>query len=277
MSFENTHIYRWGASSPRSLRVLLWSVLGISVGVWGLSIVLRLIGVTQWPLTLSLGAYPAGYQLEHQPWGLVTYMWVHGHILHLVGNLVGLFVAGGYYIRRYRDRSLYTTFVLGGLSGALMYVLGMAVLRLMKVFPDELVLLGSSASVMALLFASVWCYPWRRVSLIVLPFRLPAVAIAVLFLISSCFPWDEVGSLLAHSGGALSGIAIAYYHRGAMPQTAEIGYSAEELALLRTREAELLDKVRQSGYESLTSQEREALYKASAWRRDAPEEPLMKL
>src|SRR5690606_2879752 len=96
-------------------------------------------------------------------WTPVTYMFLHSGFLHLLFNILGLYWFGKLFLYRFEGDKLLSVYLLGGLSGALLYVLAF------NIFPAfvsvNAILLGASASVFAILVAIAVYDPQREIHL----------------------------------------------------------------------------------------------------------------
>ena len=84
-----------------------------------------------------------------KPWTLVTYMFTHKGFIHILFNLLWLYWFGRVFLEYFDGKKLVGVYLLGGLSGAVLYI---AAFNLFPVFTDDLALsiaLGASASVTA--------------------------------------------------------------------------------------------------------------------------------
>ena len=69
---------------------------------------------------------PSGIEsLIRRPWGIFTYMFVHQKFLHLFFNMIVLYYSGKIFLKFFNDKQLLSTYIIGGLFGALFYVAGM--------------------------------------------------------------------------------------------------------------------------------------------------------
>jgi len=201
--------------------------------------------------------------IMHAPWTLLLYMFAQVDFLHLLFNMLWMWWFGMLLARRVSCVRFVSLYLAGGLSGAVLYMLyGM-------LFPNGGVgdgLLGSSASVMAVVAAAVLIYPWHKVPL---PFVghvaivWVAVAVAVVQLLGVTA--GSAGGHAAHLGGALAGVAAGILWRA--QNASRCGKKIADYSLDNEPEAarveEVLLKVRRSGHKSLTPDERRILFRIS--------------
>lgn len=229
--------------------------------------------------------------LFYQPWSLFTYMFVHIEFMHILFNMLVLFWTGNLFMEYLGGRKLFSTFFLGGLSGALFYILAY---NLFPVFQESVSfsrLIGASAGVLAVLTAIATLLPDYEVRLLFFGnVKLKYVAIFSIVLYAISIPQGNAGGQLAHLGGALFGFLyirqlrqgrdlalwfnkiISFFSRGEKhAKKMHVAYKRtepEEAYQNRkhTRQEmidRILDKISESGYDSLSKEEKEVLFNAS--------------
>lgn len=223
-------------------------------------------------------------------WTPVTYMFLHSGFLHLLFNILGLYWFGKLFLYRFEGDKLLSVYLLGGLSGALLYVLAF------NIFPAfasvNAILLGASASVFAILAAIAVYDPQREIHLFFIG-RFPLKYIAAFYVVLSIIgiSASNPGGNLAHLGGAAWGwFYIAQLRRGKDWGSGLVAFidklgdwfkPKEKMKVTFKQQApprddyeynrqqniqqeeinRILDKIAQSGYESLTKKEKEILFK----------------
>ena len=147
----------------------------------------------------SLGLTPA--LLLQQPWTIISSMFVHGSIWHILFNMISLYFLGSFVIRAAGEKSFLAIFFLGGLAGNLLFVL------LAQPFSTGI---GASGAVFALGGALAVIVPRVPVFIFFIPIPMPLwVAIIIFFLLSflPMIAWQ------AHLGGLLLGLAAGLIFR----------------------------------------------------------------
>ena len=87
-----------------------------------LSVVLGLFGLST-AETLRALYLPADLlQLLRRPWTLITYMFMHAGVWHLLGNMLWLYWFGKLFLYFFSSKHLRGLYVVGGLLGALLYI-----------------------------------------------------------------------------------------------------------------------------------------------------------
>ena len=248
--------------------------------------------VTEW---LSVPSHLG--QLFMRPWTLVTYMFLQEGFFHILFNMIILYFGGRIFVEYLTDSKLVKTYIFGGLAGAVFFILAF---NIFPVFSDALphaLALGSSASVLAVLIAISTYVPDYSVMLIFLG-KVKLKYIAIFFVVLDIFSIQQgnAGGHIAHLGGAVWGFLYASnlrkgrelgaffdrikwpgvstgrkkkrrshfedIHVNSRPMTDE-EYNAKKQARQKQID-KILDKISRSGYESLTKEEKEILFKNSS-------------
>jgi len=146
-----------------------------------------------YPLTLLLGLQPASFL--QRPWTIVTNLFVHGSIWHMLFNMLTLYFFGSYLTRLLGTRILLIVYFLGGILGNILFML------LASPFS---VAIGASGAIFALGGVLTVLTPKLRVIAFPLPVPIPLwAAIIGGFLIMSFLPniaWQ------GHLGGLVLGL-----------------------------------------------------------------------
>jgi membrane associated rhomboid family serine protease len=148
--------------------------------------------------------------LAHKPWTVFTYMFMHGGLMHILWNMFALYLFGRIFLDFFSVRHFVGVYLLGGLSGALFFVLAYNVFPYFAGVVDVAHLVGASAAVLAVVTAAAVRSPEYRISLLFFgsvklsTFAIFTVCISVLMLSG-----DNAGGNFAHLGGALGGYLFA--------------------------------------------------------------------
>ena len=235
--------------------------------------------------------------LQHfmaQPWTLLTYMFMHVGLMHLLFNMLWLYSFGALFLNFFSARHLRGVYVLGGICGGLLYMAAYNIFPYFAPRTGDSFLLGASASVLAVVTAAAYREPDYPVRLFLFgTIRLKYLAWMVigadLLLVGSA----NAGGHIAHLGGALAGVWFAArlakgtdivrwinkcidlstslfapgHRKPRMKVRPGAGRRQEydDNARRKARSEEIdriLDKIRKSGYDSLTAQEKQTLFDA---------------
>jgi membrane associated rhomboid family serine protease len=241
--------------------------------------------VTQWLSVPSLFE-----NLLVKPWSIVTYMFLHQDFLHLLFNMMILFSGGSIFLQYLSEKQLLQTYLIGGLFGALFFILAFNFFPVFKVANQNAIALGASASVLAIMVAIATYVPQYTVNLMFIgAVRLKYLAIIFLVLDIFSIKGDNPGGHIAHLGGALWGFGyivllknkydvytifnifkrrkLKVSYRNTEKKRSERPVTDEDYNARKNEYAskvdEILDKISKYGYSSLTSQEKEFLFKMS--------------
>lgn len=228
--------------------------------------------------------------LIHRPWTVFTYMFLHSGFIHILFNLVVLLWFGRIFLHYLTEKQLLTTYIIGGLAGAFLFILSY------NIFPGltDAQALGASASIMAIVTAISFYSPDYTVYIpFIGPTKIKYIAI-VYFLLDIMFIASEnAGGHIAHLGGFMYGYffaiqlkrgkdigkgfsrifdSIASFFKPRPKMKVSYKNSAKEMNDLDYNKSKaenqkeidrILDKIAQSGYDSLSKKEKETLFKMS--------------
>ena len=241
---------------------------------------------------LDLLSIPASYKyLLVKPWTLITYMFTHKDIWHIVFNMLWLYWFGRIFLEYLDQRKLVAVYLMGGISGAIVYVLSFNIFPAFTGVVAESVAIGASASVMAVVIAIAAYVPDYTVQLFLLGrIKIKYMALAI-FILTSVMDFSiNSGGKLAHIGGAIFGFfyiqnlrkgrdiakgfnriidffATIFKPRKKLKVTYKKPASDYDYNKIKTdRQAKInliLDKISKGGYDSLTKEEKDTLFKES--------------
>jgi len=237
-----------------------------------------------------------------RPWTFVTYMFLHGNVLHLLFNMLMLFVFGPSVEERMGGRIFFLYYLLCGLGGA-------ALSFLLTQWAPVGTILGASGAIMGVAVAFAWYWPNHAVFVFPLPDPIPAKWL-VTFLVGLDLALAWAGALtrggvgggvahLAHLGGvaaallylkgqdwrathgqrrqrqmAESSVLVTQPPRvsrsGSVPPSAKHTKRGGPDARANAEVDRVLDKINASGIDSLTPAERKFLTEFSRRKRTPP-------
>lgn len=194
-------------------------------------------------LLFAVDAMPAIELLEmpsnpvkfvHQPWSLISYMFLHYDVMHILFNMLWLYWFGAMFHQIFGTRRFVGLYFLGGIGGALLYMLAYNVLPLFS--STEGLLLGASASVLAIVAATAVRQPDYKVGLLFFgQISLKWIAIVTIFIDVISIGSSNAGGHIAHLGGALTGAAFALADRRGTDITAWFNRAIDRLVNLTRR------------------------------------------
>ena len=146
--------------------------------------------------------------LLRQPWTLVTYMFAHYSLLHILFNMLWLYWLGRIFMEYFSPKQLTGVYLLGGWGGALLFLLAYNLLP--HLAGTGALLIGASASVIAIVVATAVYAPDYKIGLLFLgevPLKWVAIVTVGIDLLS--MEGGNIGTSMAHIGGAVVGAIYA--------------------------------------------------------------------
>lgn len=274
---------------------VLTRLIYINIGVF---LLLKIIGVFFYLSGESFSLYqwlavPSVKEaLIQRPWTPITYMFLHTGFIHLLFNMLGLYWFGQLFLYHFEGKKLLGVYLLGGLWGAFLYLLAY---NIFPVFDSGYgLLLGASASIFAILVAVAFYDPNREIHMFFIG-RFPLKYVAAFYVLLSVIGISSInpGGNIAHLGGAFWGWFYIYQLRkgkdmggGFVKLLDQLGEFLTGLFKPKSKMKitykkpprddheynrqkhvqqdeinRILDKIAKSGYDSLTKNEKELLFK----------------
>jgi len=289
---EIINSFRKGSSLTKLIYINILVFLFISIAAI-IGFLLSNPGITA--STLDFLSVPASLKtFLFKPWTLITYMFTHKDIWHILFNMLWLYWFGRIFLEYLDQRKLVAVYLLGGISGAVVYVLSFNIFPAFSGIVTESVAIGASASVMAIVIAIAAYVPDYTIQLFLFGrIKIKYMALAI-FVLTTVMDFSvNSGGKLAHMGGALFGylytlnirkgrdigkginriidlFATLFKPRKKMKVTykkpaSEYDYNkvkADHQAKINL----ILDKISKGGYDSLTKDEKDTLFKESQKR-----------
>ena len=117
----------------------------------------------QW--RIRLGHFVEGDVLMYRPWSVITHMFVHVDIWHMVINMAWLYWMGRMFMVQFGARRLLSTYMVGGLAGFVLYAVAS---NLAPAFQQSTFAYGASAATMAIMAATATANPNTNMRLFLL-------------------------------------------------------------------------------------------------------------
>lgn len=229
--------------------------------------------------------------LISRPWTLITYMFTHKDVWHILFNMLWLYWFGKIFLEYLDEKKLVALYLLGGITGAIVYILSFNIFPAFTGMIDGSAAIGASASVMAVVIGIAAYVPDYAVNLILLGrVKIKYMSLAI-FVLTSVMDFSvNSGGKLAHIGGAFLGyfymlnlrqgrdmgkwisriidfIATLFKPRKKLKVTHKKVATEYEYNKIKTDRQKninsILDKISKGGYDSLTKEEKEILFKES--------------
>ena len=229
-----------------------------------------------------------------KPWTIITYMFVHEGFWHFVWNMVGLNIFGKIVGDLLGDKKVLPLYILGGIAGGILLVLVTPIMSNLGYAN----LRGASAAVLALAMAGALVAPDYQIRLLLIG-NVKLKYIVLFFIIADLVlsqGYENAGGHWAHLGGILMGALYISQLRKGKDIGKPVNSIVEKLSDLgsgnykqtkhrpvmkvehrskkitnqqdSTEDFEekldsILEKIKVKGYEKLSEEEKEFLYKAS--------------
>lgn len=252
----------------------LWDVAGVDRAI------------SEW-----LGVASNIHVVLHRPWTLITYMFLHFDFLHILFNMIVLYVGGRLFSDFIGSDRLTVTYLLGGLTGAIFYIVSFNIFPVFREVVDLSLAIGASASVLAIFIAIAVYMPNYQLPLLLFG-RIRLKYIAIFFVVLDVISIDSnnPGGHLAHLGGAFWGFIYASLLKKGKDPALILSFYLGKISRLFSKKPKftveytrerpvdddeynkqrvekqkridhILDKISKSGYDSLTKEEKELLFK----------------
>ena len=275
-----------------TLTRLIYINAGIYILLQVLILMLRLFNleagniITYLALPSSVGA------LLYQPWTLLTYMFLHEKLFHILFNMLALYWFGKLFLMYFTEKQLVSLYLIGGFAGALFYVGAYNVFPYFEPYVQLSLLMGASASVIAMIVAVAVQSPNMELRMLFIG-NIKLKYIALFTVLTSFFgiTSNNAGGEIAHLGGAFAGYNFIVSLRQGKDITKWLNklldalynlFKPRKLKVVSSKkrgrstmsDAEfnmnkarrmaeidhILDKIKTSGYESLSADEKKKLF-----------------
>lgn len=241
-----------------------------------------------------LGVPALPERLLYTPWTIITYMFTQFGFLHLLFNMLWLYWFGSIFMNTFSGSKLTGVYILGGISGAIVYIAAYALFPAFELERYQSWAIGASASVMAIVFAVCTYLPNHKIYVFLIgPVKLIHLALFTAIIDLLSIPSGNAGGHIAHLGGALFGYLFTLSLRRNFDLTGRLSSLLDKISnnrLFKKRKMKvkykkkvsdmtdveynefkkrkderinnILDKISKHGYESLTKEEKEILFKS---------------
>ena len=244
----------------------------------------------EWSKWLEL--YSNFSKLIFKPWTLITHMFTHVGVFHLLFNMLMLYFSGQMFVRFFGEKKLLAMYILGGLSGAIVLILASTFLPYFA--NTEGTALGASAAVMAIFMAVCVYAPTMKANIFgIFPIELRYLGLIIFAIDLLQFYDGNTGGHIAHIVGAGFGFFMGRQYLQGKDITSGFARFLNKISSLfkrrnsdlyvshskvrkmkdedfnftkkriQERVDEILDKIGRSGYDSLTKEEKDFLNKSS--------------
>ena len=229
-----------------------------------------------------------------KPWSILSYSFFHSGFLHILFNMLMLNFFGNLFLTYFTQKQLLGLYILAAIFSGFTYMVGYSFLPALDGVNASMV--GASGAIMAVLLATVTYQPYMEVRLFLFGnVKLWQIALVLVIIDLIQLPMDNTGGHIAHLAGALFGFIFIRLLQSGTDLSKIVSSVIDFLVNLfqpkkskpfkrvhvnvkkpvAPRESkivtkdklqqqidDILDKISQSGYDSLTAEEKEFLFKA---------------
>jgi len=209
--------------------------------------------------------FPHSLSSTLQIWRLATYQFLHGDVIHILFNMLGLFFLGPTLERHWHSRKFLIFYLGCGVAGGLFYTL-LTVFNFLPAGP----MVGASGAILGMLAACAILFPQFVVFIMFfpVPIRIAAVGLTIMYFFLVITRAVNAGGHAAHLAGMAAGAAYVFSQswRDKFKFKLRSGHLEKQMASQRNLQVELdriLEKVHNSGIQSLNSKEKKILREAT--------------
>ena len=265
------------------LQKIILVMIGFFVIPFFVNTILFLFNFNKYSVINLFDVSPNLIDLLSKPWSLITYGFFHSDLWHLFGNMIILYLSGSVVLNLFGSERLIKIFILGILYGSVAYLISYNLFPAFNNIKSSMI--GSSAGVMAVFIFLTSYNP--NYSFRILTFNIKIIYIASFLVILDIvqIPGGNSGGHIAHLGGAFLGYFyykkiskgedygnwIISFYNFIFKQKKIIARKSSSMkkrsefrkdAVAQKKIDLILDKISKSGYDSLTKDEKETLFKA---------------
>ncbi len=207
MDFINTLGSRWRFSSM--LMRIIYINIAVFLVLMVMNFVCSLLNSPVAGLVLSWIELPSDTStFATRPWTLITYMFAQADIFHILFNMLWFYWFGTIFMLVGDSRRLTALYIYGGIGGGLLFMLAYNFLPLFSGVNGWLI--GSSASVIAIVAATAILHPDYKIGLLFIgQISLKWIAVVTIAIDLMSVTGANGGGHVSHIGGALVGLAYA--------------------------------------------------------------------
>ena len=216
------------------------------------------------------------------PWTIITYGFIHGGISHILWNMILLYFSSRFFLNLFSAEKFLNTYFLGIILGGIIFLFSFSIFPVFKNSYANLI--GSSAGVMSVLIFVCTYSPDQEIRIIFFNLKLKYLGIALVLIDIIQIPSGNAGGNLAHLGGSLFGFIYAnqlkkgndiglffekflfsfynFFKKPVRLKTVHKNKITNQTSIDKQKRVDdILDKISNSGYDSLSKEEKDFLFK----------------
>jgi membrane associated rhomboid family serine protease len=269
-----------------AIKLIFWNVVCFLVSL--LFFYQFKVGAFDFPTWIALSSDPSNFIVK--PWTFLTYAFFHDGFWHLLFNMVVLNFSSTLFLTFFTPKQYLGLYVLSAIFAGIAFVAGYYFLDLSSS------IVGASAAIMAVLVATTTYHPLMNLRLLLIGnVKLWHITFVIILIDLMQFRLGNTGGHISHLSGALFGFIFIKLLKNGIDLSKIVSRVLEFFTNLFKKNAaspfkkvhknysrpveksssriitkdkaqqqidEILDKISQSGYDSLTKEEKEFLFKA---------------
>lgn len=269
-----------------AIKLIFWNVVCFLVSL--LFFYQFKVGAFDFPTWIALSSDPSNFIVK--PWTFLTYAFFHDGFWHLLFNMVVLNFSSTLFLTFFTPKQYLGLYVLSAIFAGIAFVAGYYFLNLSSS------IVGASAAIMAVLVATTTYHPLMNLRLLLIGnVKLWHITFVIILIDLMQFRLGNTGGHISHLSGAFFGFIFIKLLQNGIDLSKMVSRILDFFTNLFKKNAaspfkkvhknyskpvekstsriiakdkaqqqidEILDKISQSGYDSLTEEEKEFLFKA---------------
>lgn len=273
---------------------LIYINIGVFVVIRLLEVVLKLFNIEGINFLFWLELPASTSVFLTRPWTVLTYMFLHYDFFHIIFNVLFLYWFGRFFLMYYNEKQLVALYLIGGICGGAFFMFSYNIFPYFAELKYNSWLLGASASILAVIVGIAAMTPNFEINLAFIgKVKLKYLALIVIAVDLLSVTSFNSGGHIAHLGGAFAGYLFAVLMKNGKDLTAPLNKTIDffvnifkrkppkmkvthkqrganidyEYNKNKKQESEIidaiLDKIKKSGYNNLTTEEKKRLFDQS--------------
>jgi len=216
-----------------------------------------------------------------KPWSIISYSFFHSGFFHLFWNMIILLYSGQIFLNLFPNKMFLSTYFVGVIFGGIIFIFCYNVFPVF--FNSYSKMIGSSAGVMAILIFICVYSPNYEIRILFFNIKLLYIGLFFVFFDIIQIPYGNAGGHFAHLGGSLVGfiyarqikngkdifdsflfLIISIFYKTKKKENKIIKNDYRNILhkdINQKKIDQILDKINSSGYDSLSKEEKDFLFK----------------
>ena len=216
-----------------------------------------------------------------KPWSIISYSFFHSGFFHLFWNMIILLYSGQIFLNLFPNKMFLSTYFVGVIFGGIIFIFCYNVFPVF--FNSYSTMIGSSAGVMAILIFVCVYNPNYEIRILFFNIKLLYIGLFFVFFDIIQIPYGNAGGHFAHLGGSLVGfiyamqikngkdifdsfsfLIISIFYKNKKKENKIIKNDYRNILhkdINQKKIDQILDKINSSGYDSLSKEEKDFLFK----------------